>query len=162
MANWIVSAHGYGETAKGVLRPLFKPTQKFEYGVTMIPLGIELVVFTHQNQIMGMDYGWDLWDALIKGLHGGESGAYARRYKSKMPGAIVPDYLTTGDPSWPTGVFEVNTSNQQNKVMTIDPGDSIRLSKILKKASKTKGVKRVYWGCCTQLDASAPNINTRW
>lgn len=162
MPNWIVAAHGYGKEAEGRFRKLFKPTKKFEYGVIMVPPGIEFVVFTHQNAIMGMDFGWDFWDALTLGKHGGEDGAYAKRHKSKGGGSIVPDYLTTGDSSFPTGVFEVCTNGNPNKVMTIDPGDIVKLSKILHEAFVTKGVQRVYWGCCTQLDNAAPMINTRW
>lgn len=128
----------------------------------MVPPAIEFVVFTQQNAIMGMDYGWDFWDALTRGLHGGEAGAYAKCHKIKKGGSIVPDYRTTGDNSFPTGVFEVCTNGAPNKVMTIDPGDVVKLSSILGRAFTTRGVSRVYWGCCTQLDQTAPNINTRW
>jgi hypothetical protein len=162
MPNWIVAAHGYGERATGKLRTIFKPTQKFEFGVTVIPPGVEFVVYTHQNAIMGMDYGWDFWDALTKGSHGGEPGAYLKKLKSKKGGSIVPDYRTTGDNSFPTGVFEVCTDGNPKKVMDIDPGDSVKLSTILWRAFAAKGVDRVYWGCCTQLDGNAPMVNTRW
>jgi hypothetical protein len=162
MPNWIVAAHGFGQEAVGRVRRQFRPTEKFKYGVTMIPPAVELVVYTHQNAIMGMDFGWDFWDALTGGMHGGEDGAYQRRHKSKTAGAIVPDYRTTGDNSFPTGVFEVCTDGNPRKVMNIDPGDMVPLSTILWQAFKTRRVKRVYWGCCTQLDNTAPMINTRW
>jgi hypothetical protein len=162
MPNWIVAAHGYGEAATGKFRRKFRPTQKFEYGVTFVPPGIELVVYTQQNAIMGMDFGWDFWAALTAGQFGGEAGAYTRKHKSKGAGSIVPDYRTTGDSTFPTGVFEVCTDANPNKVITIDPGDIVPLSTILGKAFTAKGVKRVYWGCCTQLDNTAPMVNTRW
>jgi hypothetical protein len=162
MPNWIVAAHGYGVPAKGAIRKIFKPTQKFEFSVTLVPVGLEFVVYTHQNAIMGMDFGWDFWGALTLGLHGGEDGAYSRKHKAKGGGSIVPDYRTTGDNSFPTGVFEVCTDGAPTKVMTIDPGDVVPLSTIFSRASSAKGVKRIYWGCCTQLDGTAPNINTRW
>ncbi len=162
MPNWIVAGHGWGEPAQGKLRSKFTPTKKFEYGVTMVPLGLEFVVFTQQNAIMGMDMGWDFWDALTMGLHGGEDGAYNRCHKSKGATSIVPDYRITGDNSFPTGVFEVCTDGNPRKVITIDAGDVYPLSRVFKQAFTTKGVKRIYWGCCTQLDNTAPMVNTRW
>ncbi len=162
MPNWIVAAHGWGEKKTSRIRRVFAPTEKFEYGVTMIPLGLELVMFTHQNAIMGMDLGWDFWDALTRGMHGGELGAYRRRHKSKTAGSIVPDYRTRGDTTFPTGVFEVCTNGAPNKVITIDPGDMVPLSDILSQARRSKTVERIYWGCCTQLDATAPMVNPRW
>jgi hypothetical protein len=160
-ANWIVSAHGWGIEPEGKLRKKFTPTQKFEYRTTMVPIGVEFVVYTPQNTIMGMDFGWDFWDALTGGLHGGEAGAYAKKHKSKGPGSLVPDYMVRGDTGFPTGVFEVSTDNNPRKVIDIRPEDRLLLSSILAEAKKN-GVKRVYWGCCTQLEATAPMDNSRW
>jgi hypothetical protein len=160
-ANWIVAAHGWGIPPEGALRKKFKLTEKFEYRVTMVPMGVEFVVYTPQNTIMGMDFGWDFWGALTGGLHGGEAGAYTKCHKSKGPGSLVPDYMVRGDTAFPTGVFEVCTNNNPNKVIDIRPQDRLLLSSILAEAKKN-GVKRVYWGCCTQLDDTAPMENQRW
>jgi hypothetical protein len=161
MPNWIVSAHGWGDEAEGKFRRLFTPTEKFNYKVTMVPPGLEFVVFTHQNATMGMGYGWDIWYALTAGQFGGEDGAYARSHKTKGAGSVIPDYLTRGDKSWPTGVFEVCTDGKPQKVMTIDPSDRIHLSEILSAAFKANGVKRVYWGCCTELKTPTW-VDHRW
>jgi hypothetical protein len=159
MANWIVAAHGFGkeltaERASQKLRVTVLKTEKFQYSTTVVPPGIELVVYTPQNAIMGMRWGWRLWYQLAHGQDGGEEAAYAERHKRKTALSIIPDYRTTGDTSFPTGVFEVG-KGETVKHFVIDPGDSVRLSKILGRAAMTRGVQRVYWLCCTQLDDSA-------
>lgn len=156
MPNWIVAAHGWGKRKTSTLRTLLAPTKKFKYGVTIVPPAIELVVYTPQNSIMGMNWGWQLWFKLAYNLNGGEDAAYAQRHKRKAGGSIVPDYRTTGDNSFPTGVFEVGCCSDVPTVLPIREGDIVPLSRILKRAWMTRGVKRVYWLCCTQLDLSAP------
>jgi hypothetical protein len=160
-ANWIVAAHGWGIEPMGKFRKKIAPSQKYEYRTTMVPMGVEFVVFTPQNTIMGMNLGWDFWDALTMGLHGGEAGAYDRKHKSKGAGSVVPDYMVGGASDFPTGVFEVCTNGNPNKVIDIRPQDRILLSSILDEAKK-KGVKRVYWGACTYLDSQAPMEDSRW
>jgi hypothetical protein len=158
MPNWLIAAHGYAQQKPGAVREALAPTEKFRYGVTIVPPLIELVVYTPQNTIMGMKWGWQLWYQLAYNMYGGESAAYSEKHKSKKGLSVVPDYRTMGDSTFPTGVFQVGCASDVNKVIDIPTGGGPPLSDILAKAFKASGVKRVYWLCCTQLDLTAPTM----
>jgi hypothetical protein len=154
MPNWVICGHGHAHKKAAGFRA--RLTGKYGYGVTVIPPSITLVVYTPQNSIMGMNWGWHLWDQLGYGLKGGERAAFTKdaRHKIKKPFQIVPDYRITGDPTFPCGVFTVGGCTDTPH-MAIPPGGELRLSDVLKAANKAKGVQRVYWLCCTFLDATA-------
>ena len=112
MANWLVSSHG-GVPSKGGFWRLIAPTAKFKQKVTTLPLGIEVVMYTSQAQILSMDFGWWLWYALMYGENGGEQAAYNQKHKVKKNLKIVPNYRTYGDDwvdnrgTWACGLYEV-------------------------------------------------------
>jgi hypothetical protein len=158
MANWLISGHGGVPKKKSKFRQAIAPTEKFKYGVTTVPWGMELVMYTPQAKILSMDYGWFMWEALMYGWYGGEDAVYDDRHKSKGQLKVVPDYRTYGDDwvdtngVWACGIFEIGNPQNPIEQWSSATGQTAtsQLSDILKAASKAK-VKRVYWGCCTEF-----------
>lgn len=86
MASWAVSAHGGKDEKKSKIRQILAPSEKYKHGVTMVPPGMELVMFTPLAQIF--HGGDDELDALIDGreddqvitgrIHTVKEGGYVR------------------------------------------------------------------------------------
>ena len=106
MPNWVVSAHGGKEVKKSKIRRFFAPSEKFKYGVTMVPSGMELVMFTPQAAIF---YGGDdELDALIAGNEN-DPAISSRIHKVKTGGYVTPDYNAYGTTDFRSGVYVVGS-----------------------------------------------------
>jgi hypothetical protein len=144
MPNWIVSAHGGKQMKDSRLRQFIAPTEKFKYGVTMVPPGMELVMFTPQASIF---YGGDAeLDALIAGQE--TSPLITNRvHKVKAGGYITVDYNAYGTADFRSGIYVVGSGV---KAIDLPDGSIMKLSDIFAIAAGKK-VKRIYWLCCSCL-----------
>jgi len=148
MANWVVSAHGGKDMKKSRLRQIIAPTEKFKYGVTMVPLGMELVMFTPQASIF---YGGDdELDALIAG-HETAPVITNRIHKVKAGGYISVDYNAYGTTDFRSGIYVVGSGGAGVKAIDLPDGSIMKLSDIFTAAAGQK-VKRLYWLCCSCLN----------
>jgi len=144
---WVVSSHG-GKEEKGRFRRAISPTEKFKYGVTMIPPGMEMIMFTAQGKIF---FGGDAeLDALIAG---NEDSAVitSRIHKKKGSFKIMPDYKAYGTTDFRSGVYEVGGGG--TKAFDLPDGSETALSTILRRAVG-HGVRRIYWLACTEFISS--------
>jgi hypothetical protein len=147
MPNWVVSAHGGKEKKGSKLRQTLAPTEKFKYGVTTVPKGMELIMFTPQAAIF---YGGDdELDALIAGREN-DAVITSRIHKAKQGGYISVDYNAYGTTDFRSGVYVVGSGGAGTKAIDLPDGAIMKLSDIFKAASAQK-VNRVYWLCCTEL-----------
>ncbi|HWC98612.1 MAG TPA: hypothetical protein VG456_17755 [Candidatus Sulfopaludibacter sp.] len=148
MSNWVVSAHGGKDKKKSKLRQFLAPTEKFKYGVTMVPIGMELVMFTQQAAIF---YGGD--DELDELIQGNENGAIitSRTHKVKTGGYITPDYNAYGTTDFRSGIYIVGSGGAGTKAIDLPDGTIMKLSAIFE-AAAGQNVKRIYWLCCTCLN----------
>lgn len=147
MANWVVSAHGGKEKKKSKLRQILAPTEKFKYGVTMVPGGMELVMFTPQASIF---YGGDdELDALIAGTENAPV-ITNRIHKIKTGGYISVDYNAFGTTDFRSGIYVVGSGGAGTKAIDLPDGLIMPLSDIFT-AAAGHNVKRIYWLCCTCL-----------
>lgn len=147
MPNWVVSAHGGKEPKKSKIRRFFAPTEKFKYGVTTVPSGMELVMFTQQAAIF---YGGDdELDALIAGREN-DAVITGRIHKVKTSGYITVDYNAYGTTDFRSGIYEVGSGGAGTKAIDLPDGSITLLSDIFT-AAKRQNVKRIYWLCCTCL-----------
>ena len=142
MPNWAVSCHG-GIEKKGWLRRKLAPTKKFKYGVTYVPSGIELMMFTAQNEIF-----YDGEINLQYLLAGNEAGLAPYVHKIKAAYKIIPDYRAYGTNDFESGIYLVGGGGR--KIYNFPNGCEIKLSAILQRA-KSQGVSRVYWLACTEF-----------
>jgi hypothetical protein len=148
MANWVVSAHGGAVKSSSKIRQILAPTKKFEYDVTYVPGGMELVMFTSQGMIF---YGGDPeLDALIDGREN-DAVITQRMHKIKKPKAIVPNYRAYGTTDFRSGVYEVGSKGQGKIVMALPNNSVTPLTDIFAEAKKA-GVQRIYWLCCSCMD----------
>lgn len=148
MANWVVSAHGGKEKKNSKVRQFIAPTEKFKYGVTTVPAGMELVMFTQQAAIF---YGGDdELDALIAGKDE-DPVITGRTHKVKQGGYVSVDYNAYGTTDFRSGVYIVGSGGAGVKAIDLPDGKVMRLSDIFKAAQKDT-VKRIYWLCCTELE----------
>jgi hypothetical protein len=148
MPNWVVSAHGGKEMKPSRIRRVIAPTEKFKYGVTMVPVGMELVMFTQQAAIF---YGGDdELDALIAGRED-DPVITGRIHKVKSGGYISVDYNAYGTTDFRSGVYIVGSGGAGSKAIDLPDGSITLLSDIFKQAAGHK-VKRIYWLCCTCLE----------
>ncbi|HEV8606251.1 MAG TPA: hypothetical protein VGQ99_12835 [Tepidisphaeraceae bacterium] len=143
MANWVVSAHGGAEKKTGGLRQILAPTEKFKYGVTLVPSGLTLVMFTAQAQVF---VGGDPeLDALIAGNEN-DPTVVNRIHKLKTAYAIVPDYRAYGTNDFRSGIYAVGSNA---KVRNLPDGSITKLSDIFTWAKQDGTVRRIYWLACT-------------
>lgn len=141
---WVVSSHG-GKEEKGKIRRAISPTEKFKYGVTMIPPGMEMVMFTAQGKIF---YGGDVeLDALIAGKED-DPVITNRVHKTKGSLKIVPDYNAYGTTDFRSGIYIVGGGG--TKAYDLPDGSVTALSTILRRAIG-HGVRRIYWLACTEF-----------
>ncbi len=144
MSNWVVSSHG-GKEEKGRLRRAISPTEKFKYGVTVVPPGMQLIMFTAQGKIF---YGGDIeLDALIAGNED-DAAITNRIHKTKGSLKIVPDYNAYGTTDFRSGVYIVGGGGK--KAFDLPNGSVTALSTILRRGW-VRGVRRVYWLACTEF-----------
>ena len=147
MPNWVVSSHGGKEMKPSRIRRLLAPSEKFKYGVTTVPQGMELVMFTQQAAIF---YGGDdELDALILGNEN-DPVITARIHKVKTGGYISVDYNAYGTTDFRSGVYIVGSGGAGTKAIDLPDGSITPLSEIFLNAARHQ-VKRIYWLACTEL-----------
>ena len=146
MPNWVVSAHGGAVRKNGSIRQALAPTEKFKYGVTLVPSGITLIMFDAQG---GAFVGGDPeLDELIAG-HENSRTVVNRIHKFKYGWSIVPDYRAYGTRDFRSGIYEVGSGGQGVKARDLPDGSVTKLSDILSWAKAARNVQRVYWLACT-------------
>ncbi|MDT4330334.1 putative adhesin [Methylomonas sp. MED-D] len=155
MANWIISCHGYSDVKSGNKLAL---TTRQSYENCAIPMGVELVTYTEQDQNLSMADGWDLWTKLTGNQ---EAAAYALRHKGKKWPTSIINYGLSGphdasdyqgwldaNGDYACGLFEVG--NRQ-PFWAFQIGVQVTTLKDVLNQAKTAKVARVYYLACQEL-----------